>query len=310
MDYLKYHRPMRHIAYLFPILFSVLALKAQQVPDTLFNPAINSPAYLPQKGPRVFIDEAHNNFHTLSGGFGPFARILEKDGYVLKSLRQTLSAETLLPAKILVIANAIHIDNARRWTLPTPSAFSEEEILALNTWVKEGGSLFLISDHMPFPGSAEKLAASFGIKFYNGFARNEKNNSGDIFKLGSGLAECALTNGRNSSERVTAVQTFTGQAFQIPDEAVGVITFDSNYEILLPETAWEFTKLTPKLPAEGFVQGAYLRYGSGRIVVFGEAAMFTAQRNGKNKFGLNAKTASQNLQFLLNTIHWLDGLIE
>jgi hypothetical protein len=301
---------LRPIALLLPILFSVLSLYAQQVPDTLFNPAISSPAYLPQKGPSIFIDEAHNNFHTLSGGFGPFARILEKDGYVLKPLRQTLSDETLTLAKILVIANAIHLDNAQRWTLPTRSAFSEKEISALNTWVKEGGSLFLIADHMPFPGAAETLAASFGIKFYNGFARNEKNNSIDTFKLGSGLEKCALTNGRNSSERVTAVQTFTGQAFQVPDGAVGVITFDRNYEILLPETAWEFTKLTPRLSAEGFVQGAYLRYGSGRIVVFGEAAMFTAQRYGNNKFGMNAKTASQNLQFLLNTIHWLDGLIE
>lgn len=301
---------MRPIALSLPILFSVISLYAQQVPDTLFNPAITSPAYPSEKGPSIFIDEAHNNFHTLSGGFAPFARILEKDGYVLKPLSQTLSDETLMPAKILVIANAIHIDNAQRWTLPTPSAFSEEEILALNTWVKEGGSLFLIADHMPFPGASEKLAASFGIKFCNGFARSEKNNRNDIFKLGSGLAECALTYGRNSSERVTAVQTFTGQAFQVPEEAVSVITLDGNYEILLPETAWEFTKLTPKLSAQGFVQGAYLRYGSGRLVVFGEAAMFTAQRYGNNSFGMNAKTASQNLQFLLNTIHWLDGLIE
>ncbi len=291
-------------------LFSSLSAFAQQVPDTLFKPVIRNPAYPPLQGPSIFIDEAHNNFHTLSGGFRPFANVLAKDGYVVRPLAQTFSAEALKPAKIVVVANAIHSDNLQRWSLPTPSVFTDGEIEAVNAWVKEGGSLFLRADHMPFPGAAEKLAASFRIKFYNGFARNEKNNSIDIFKPGTGLEECSLTKGRGDAERVTSVQTFTGQAFQVPADAIPVITLNHDYEILLPQTAWEFTKLTPRIPADGFVQGAYLRYGSGRIVVFGEAAMFTAQQNGKNKFGMNAKTASQNMQFLLNTIHWLDGLID
>ena len=54
-----------------------------------------------------------------------------------------------------------------------------------------------------------------------------------------------------------------------------------------------------------------MKYGKGRIVVFGEAAMFTAQISGKgNKMGMNVKSASQNPQFVLNVIHWLDGLIK
>ena len=289
---------------------SVAPLFAQQVPDTLFNPIVANPAYHPQQGSHIFVDEAHNNFHTMSGGFRPFANVLEKDGYIVRPLTQTFSAESLKPAKIIVVANAIHRDNLQSWTLPTPSVFADDEINVINAWVKAGGSLFLIADHMPFPGAAEKLAASFGIKFYNGFARNEKNNRVDIFKSNTGLQECAITRGRGGAERVTSVQTFTGQAFQVPEDAVDVIRLNNDYEILLPTTAWEFTELTPRLSAEGFVQGAYLRYGSGRIAVFGEAAMFTAQRHGKNKFGMNAKTASQNPQFLLNTIHWLDGLID
>lgn len=291
-------------------LLAALSLVAQQIPDTLFNPIIKNPAYLPKQGSNIFIDEAHNNFHTLSGGFKPFANILEKDGYIVKPLTETFSSESLTAAKIAVVANAIHRDNLQRWSLPTPSVFTDDEISTINEWVKAGGSLFLIADHMPFPGAAEKLAASFNIKFYNGFAQNVKKNSLDIFKSGSGLEQCALTNGRSATERVTSVQTFTGQAFQVPEGAVRVITLDDEYEILLPETAWEFTKLTPRLSADGFVQGAYFQYGSGRVAVFGEAAMFTAQRHGKNKFGMNAKTAPENMQFLLNTIHWLDGLID
>ncbi len=77
----------------------------------------------------------------------------------------------------------------------------------------------------------------------------------------------------------------------------------------MPQTAWEFKKNTTTASCENLVQGAFMRYGEGRIVVFGEAAMFTAQLQGKNKVGMNTKSASQNAQFLLNTIHWLDGVL-
>jgi hypothetical protein len=290
------------------MLFVSVQLFAQQVPDTLFSHYIRNPVYSSGKGPIILIDGAHNNFHTLSGGFKPFGKLLRSDGYVVKSSTEMLTAETLTSAKILVIANAIHIDNTQRWSLPTPSAFTDDEITAINLWVKNGGSLFMIADHMPFPGAAEKLAASFGVRFYNGFAMNDAKNRKDIFTIGKGLAECSLTKGRNKEELVTSVQTFTGQAFQVPEEATAIITLDDRYEVLLPETAWEFTKGTPRLPAAGFVQGAYMVYGLGRLVVFGEAAMFTAQMHGKTKFGMSSRSASQNAQFLLNTIHWLDGL--
>jgi hypothetical protein len=42
-------------------------------------------------------------------------------------------------------------------------------------------------------------------------------------------------------------------------------------------------------------------------VVFGEAAMFSAQvQGGKTQMGMNAPDAKQNPQFLLNVIHWLE----
>ena len=40
--------------------------------------------------------------------------------------------------------------------------------------------------------------------------------------------------------------------------------------------------------------------------------MFTAQLAGpeKRKGGMNSEYASQNYQFLLNIIHWLDGKLD
>jgi hypothetical protein len=257
----------------------------------------------------VLIDEAHGNFHTLSGRYKPFARLLEKDGYVVRASAEPFTTDQLRTGKILVVANALHPDNQQRWTLPTPSAFTETEIEVVNDWVKEGGSLFLIADHMPFPGAAEALAASFGFKFYNGFAM-KKGGGKDIFSLGKGLSESVLTNGRNKTETVTSVQSFTGQAFEIPKGAQPIITLNATYQVLMPQTAWEFTKDTPAISGENLVQGAYMNYGKGRVVICGEAAMFTAQLQGKAKAGMNQQSANQNFQFLLNVMHWLDGILD
>lgn len=212
--------------------------------------------------------------------------------------------------KILVVANALNKKNIEDWSLPTPSAFTEVEIQAVVDWVKKGGSLFLIADHMPMPGAAESLAAEFGFKFYNGFAQHRSKRGSDIYSVkNKNLKINKITRGRNQSEIIDSVATFTGQAFQIPQNAQPILVFDSNYIMRLPETAWEFNDNTKQIEIAGFCQGAILKFGKGRVAVFGEAAMFTAQLSGNNKFGLSAPEASQNLQFLLNIIHWLDGIL-
>lgn len=56
-------------------------------------------------------------------------------------------------------------------------------------------------------------------------------------------------------------------------------------------------------------QVAVKPFGKGRIAVFGEAAMFTAQRSGSGWFGLKSPGAEQAQQFLLNIMHWFSGMI-
>lgn len=286
--------------------FSALA---QQVADTLFRPAVPKPVYDVGKGPTIFLDQAHENFHTAEGRFKPFAALLRRDGYVVKPFFGEFTVESLSEGKILVIANARTPRNAAGGASSTSSAFTGEEITAVNQWVRNGGALFLIADHMPFPAAAGKLAASFGFTFYNGFAMR-KHDGKDIFGIGSGLHESAITQGRDESEVVSSVQTFTGQAFKIPDHATSLVTLDDRYEVRMPEVAWEFRKDTPTIEASGLSQGAFLKYENGRVVVFGEAAMFSAQRYGNSRAGMNAKDAGRNAQFLLNIMHWLDGVLE
>jgi hypothetical protein len=257
------------------------------------------------------IDEAHHNFHTASGRYLPFARTLRQDGYVVRSSTQRFTRAALESARILVIANALAAENEADWILPTPSAFDSSEIAAVKQWVQDGGSLLLIADHMPFPGAADELASSFGVYMCNGFATIDGGDDGKLrFARAAGtLAEHPITRGRNAKERIDHVMTFMGQAFRVVGPGTPLLTLEKNIVLLLPEVAWQFSKLTPAFGAAGMHQGAAVPFGKGRMAVFGEAAMFSAQVAGpqRNPMGMNDPTAAQNAQFLLNVIHWLDG---
>jgi hypothetical protein len=303
------------IASSLSIAFAVASsrLPAQQVADTLFSANVGSPVYKQGTGPTLLIDEGHLNFHTMAGRYLAFARLLQKDGYVVKPHRGTFTKTSLSGSKILVISNALAQENEDDWNLPTPSAFDSSEVAVVRNWVKDGGSLMLIADHMPFPGAARLLAAEFGILMGNGFALEAGTENGRMrFTRSDGsLADHPITRGRNASERVDSVIAFTGQAFRLAGTGSALMTLGPNIELLMPQVAWQLSKLTPSIAASGMLQGAVVPFGRGRVVAFGEAAMFSAQLSGPNRMpaGMNDPTAPQNAQFLLNVIHWLDGVL-
>lgn len=301
-----------------PAVFIALMLfcsaQAQQVPDTDFKPKISEPAFAEGKGLVVLLDEAHFNFHTASGRYQTFADLLRRDGYVVNASAAKFSKDSLSKGKILVIANALNESNKDDWSPPNPSAFTDEEVAAVRDWVNEGGALLLIADHLPFPGAADKLALVFGIRFNNGYAREPKEAPGPLafdLKKGSLLAH-PITQGRSASEKIDSVATFTGSAFQV-DKGEPILKFSENAKSFMPKKFGEaFTNDMPNTPISGWLQGATLNIGKGRVAVFGEAAMFSAQLAGpkKSPMGMNAPIAKQNPQFLLNVMHWLSGLLD
>ncbi len=285
----------------------------QQIGDETYEPVVEDPAYEVGKGPAVYIDEAHHNYHTLDGRYQPFAKLLRKDGYRLAAFTTTFSQKELEEVDILVISNALNERNIEDWSLPTPSAFAREEIEAVSRWVEAGGALFLIADHMPMGGAAEELAAKFGFLFYNGFAFQEDTQGNAVFSIKGGtLKDHSVVRGRNTGESVDRVVSFMGQAFEIPADAEPLMVFAKNGKQLLPQTAWEFEKDTKQMAIKGFAQGAVMKHGGGRLAAFGEAAMFTSQLAGPNErpVGMTSPEASQNQQFLLNIMHWLSGDLE
>ena len=296
-------------------------LAAQQVPDTAFRPPISRPTHAPGKGPVVCLDEAHHNFHTLDDRFRAFGELLRRDGYVVRALRERLEPRALARCAVLVISNAQPSEAAwDTYPSPTPPAFSPDEVRAAHAWVRGGGRLLLIADHMPLAGAAASLAAAFGVRFNDGFAvegsaadsasRTAALAKPSIFGLADGtLRPHAITRGRDSSEAVTSVRTFTGQAFRAPADAEPILVVPASWVSLMPAKAWQFGPDTKRLPVGGWLQGAVMRVGAGRAAFFGEAAMFSAQLAGAQRrpMGMNAPGAEQNHRLVLNVLRWLTG---
>ena len=296
------------------LLVLPFALTGQsQYADTSYLPPAFETAYAPGEGPVVYIDEAHNNFHTKDGRYLPFSRLLELDGFKVESFTKEFSKKTLKNIEILVISNALPESSIEQWVAPTQSAFTEDEINALEAWVERGGKLFLIADHMPMAGAARQLARVFGYTFYDSFADDTTANSGpDLFtKAGGGLSNNILTVGGKGYFELDSISSYTGQAFELPEGANSILNTGKGWIIALPDTAWVFNDDTKIYPAEGWSQGAFQNYAEGKIVFFGEAAMFTAQtieldENTKFNAGMNSENGKNNYRLLLNIVRWLN----
>jgi len=294
------------------LILSLGLVSAQQVNDPDADVSVAHPAFPQKDGPVVAIDSGHSNFHTIDGRYQPFASVLRNDGFRVVDSKSLFTGDSLSAFKVLVISNALPAALVKDWSLPATSAFSPAEIEALNAWVTGGGSLLLIADHRPFAGSARDLAAAFGFRFVDGVVERDPLGQRDIFTLADGsLHEDVVTRGRDAGSAVTSLQTFTGSAFQAPPAARPIIVLPAGYmshECLLPCRG-----TVSETNVGGYLQGAVMPLGKGRIAVFGEAAMFSAQivkgSNPPFRGGFNAKGAEQNKQFILNLMEWLAGTL-
>jgi hypothetical protein len=284
---------------------------AQQVADPNFDAKVAHPAYA-KAGPKVLFDEAHNNFHTASGRYKPFADLITSDGYQITPNKEKFSAASLKGFDILVISNALGAEKMNTPEAANP-AFTAEECDAVRDWVKGGGNLLLIADHAPMGASNQILADRFGVNMSKMFTIDnqnydkESNNPGFIvYTRESGrLADHPITRGRNDSERINKIITFTGQSLKGPADSVAFMK--------LADSAVDATAGVNSNPmsAAGRSQGLAMSSGKGRVVVLGEAAMLSAQLAGPNKmpFGMN-RSGIDNKQMALNIMHWLSGLLK
>jgi hypothetical protein len=291
------------------LVLTCITLVGQQQPDLEFNTSVENPAYN-HNGPRVMFDEAHHNFHTTDGRYKPFVDLLLNDGYRVIRNRQPFSKTTLSSYRILVISNALGAEELDDVGADNP-AFTDDEIQAVHAWVKDGGSLLLIADHAPFGGAASALASRFGVEMSKGYTFDKENSvAGNPTQLifsreNKLLGSHPIIDGRNEKERLNIVRSFTGQSLKGPDGSAGILN--------LSPTATDSPSYDSQtsVSAAGRSQAVALKFGKGRVVVQGEAAMLSAQISGAEKraMGMNVP-GYDNKQYALNLMHWLSGLLK
>jgi hypothetical protein len=333
------------------LIAGTTAADGQQGPDTAWVPVVARPAY-PSGGPRVGIDEAHHNFHTATGNYRPFAALLRTDGYRVAASTQPFTRASLAAFDVLVIANAR--GGATLETVADP-AFTPAERAALRDWVRRGGSLLLIADHFPFGSATEALSLEFGVGMSRGYtfdttsAARDQNPSFLRFTRANGLLGAhPIMEGRGAAERVSTVQSFTGQSLTVPAGAAALLRLSPTAQDREPPTREEMqaqaaarqrmvdsiaaavragggrdTTLVRAAPlqlagpqrftsAAGRAQGVALAFGAGRVVVLGEAAMLSAQvveLPGQPTIHMGMNIpGTDDQQFALNVMHWLSRL--
>jgi hypothetical protein len=301
------------------LVVAVAALRSgqQQAADPSFDAKIIHPAYS-NKHPKVLFDEAHNNFQTTQGGYKPFVDLITNDGYAVTPNKQKFQQKLLEGYEILVIADAL---GTARPTLPpvnkaayiaeaSKPAFTQEECEVVRNWVNAGGSLLVASDHAPVGAAMEKLSEQFGVEmskvytFDTAHADKGPNHQDSwiIYSRENGfLGDHAITNGRDATERVNSVTTFTGQSLKGGAGSIALLR--------LADTAGDYNPATDKeVSAAGRAQGLALSFGKGRVVVLGDAAMLTAQIDGNVRFGMQ-RAGNDDRQLTLNIMHWLSRLL-
>lgn len=287
------------------VIFLVIALRlslafGQQVADPNFHPKVTRATFTGNH-PKVLFDEAHYNFHTAGGRYKPFAQLITADGYQVSSNKEKFSPALLREYDILIIANALGEEVGL-------SAFTADECDAVRNWVEGGGSLLLIADHAPMGAAAKTLSMRFGIEMsgaHTGDRTNyDKSAPGELGQLvytreNKLLDEDSITRGRNASERINRVVSFTGQSLSVPKNGFAFLKLaDTAFDVLLPDEK--------EISAAHRAQGVALTSKKGRVVILGEAAMLSAQLTAKEHMpmGMNYPN-TDNQQLALNIMHWL-----
>ena len=283
--------------------------------DSSFDTSVANPAYKGE-GPRVLFDDAHHNVHRPGKSYRPFVELLKSDGYSVTPLRRPVSTDELRKYSVYVIAGALGTND----TNDAP-AFTDVECDAVQEWVSGGGSLLLIADHFPSGRAVDSLAQRFAVRMGTGAVEDSVHfdpgfeSSHIVFsRENGGLVSHPVTDGRDESERVERVLAFTGDALSAAPPAVGFLVLSSDAMARAAsatvrkqggDVMVDITYGDPK-PVAGRAFGISLEYGKGRVVVLGEATMFTARlrRDDQRPIGMNTP-GYDNRRLALNILHWL-----
>lgn len=188
---------------------------------------------------------------------------------------------------MLVISNALGHRDMGNAAASNP-AFTAAECAAVRAWVEGGGALLLIADHSPMGAAAAELGRTLGVDMRNSCAIDPvqmADNSPTIvaYVPERGLAaDHPIMRGRDASETVRRVVTYTGQSLAGPPGSAILLRMSDraqDWMVSLGEMSGD-VPADKRIPAGGRAQGLAFELGKGRVVVTAEAAMLTAQVAG------------------------------
>lgn len=180
-----------------------------------------------------------------------------------------------------------------------------------------GGSLLLIADHAPFGRLAKEVAARFVVEMRNCYtldeahaATTEQASHTSYTRENGFIGMHPITRGRDDSERIDAVVTYTGQSLSVPEGATAILELGDDAIDRMYALQGGQPVVTETISAAGRAQLVALEFGEGRVIVGAEAAMFTAQviprGDGQEPFrvGFN-RSGTDDRQLALNVMRWL-----
>lgn len=275
-------------------------------PDNDFNVTVNEPKLT---GQRIVFDQGHKNHHQIDRTYKPFVNLLINDGCLIKSVDKPIDSTILSNADVFIIATAMGKEEPGE-----KSPFTDNEINSLESWVKNGGSALLITEHYPFGLAMEPLLNKFGIIVHNGYTEDSTMTNKTVADaLLFDKSKGQINNDHPITSGISRVNTFTGSSIKGDSTWTPLLILSSNaqnynVDVKVDRDGGDVrvsVSYADFYPATGYTQGLCKIFGKGRVVILSESALLTAQidKNG-NKFGMNIPD-TDNKQFALNIIRWL-----
>lgn len=276
--------------------------------DNDYDVSVSDPKLTSIK-PKVLFDEAHKNHHQIEKTYKPFATLITNDGCLVKSTDKAIDKTALANTAIYIIGTAMGKEDPG-----DKSPFLQSEVDEIEQWVKDGGSLLLITEHFPFGLAMTPVLSKFGLQVHNGYTEDTLLNNKEVRDA---LLFTKSKGNLNSThpilDKVERLNTFTGSSVKGDSTWTQLLIFtpnaqNFNVKVNVKKDGGDITtsvEYADFYSAKGYSQGICKQYGKGKIVVLAESAFLTAQidKNG-NKYGMNSPN-EDNKQFVLNLIRWL-----
>ncbi len=287
------------------------------VPGELaYRGTVQAPAWV-SGGPAVLIDNAHWNRATADAGLVAFAGLLEADGYVLLPGANATRAETLVDARVAVVANPRGMSGVARQladrmnlshlALFDDDALMTQEIETTIQWIENGGSVLLAVDEDPLARGSRGLAARLGVGLRGRLVIDTGHSEPRfperlVFSRENGLIGAhPIMDGFPDAPPVNRVVTFGGQALEPPAGAATLLALSAS----ATEVARKGDPATSGASVAGLAQAVALERGRGRVVVLGDVALLTMTEVGDGQPTGLAWAGTNNERFVRYVMRWL-----